>query len=86
MTHNWKPSSNVVHGKSSIYPEAEKDLAVVTVPYASIASIVIEHRAWLVEITGNCVYRIAVIVLNMRQRIGHYEKDMGVGAEQINLF
>jgi len=59
---------------------------VVTVPYASITSIVIEHRARLIKVTGNGVYRIAVIVLNMGQSIGHYEKDMGVGAEQTNLF
>jgi len=59
---------------------------VVTVPYASITSIVIEHRARLVKVTGNHVYRIAVIILNMGESIGHYEKDMGVGAEQTNLF
>lgn len=59
---------------------------MVTVPYASIASIVIEHRARLIKVTGNRVYRIAVIILKRGQSIGHYEKDMGVGTEQINLF
>lgn len=54
---------------------------MVAVPYASIAGIIVEHRALFVEITENCVYRIEAMTFGRGQRIGHYEKNMSVGAE-----
>lgn len=43
-THDWKPLAAVVAGKSVVYPEAEKDLAVVAAADPGVAEVVVvEH-------------------------------------------
>jgi hypothetical protein len=43
-THDWKPLAAIVPGESVVYPEAEKDLAVVAAADPGVAEVVVvEH-------------------------------------------
>lgn len=53
--HNREPSSDVVGGESSIYSKAEKDLAVMAIADSSVAGVVVEHGASVVDMCRELV-------------------------------